>query len=248
MGTPSSITRTGKNEPWELQVARGQIAFHKTITKFGFNPLINDTEETIWEGGGIYSYPSSALTMTATSASGATDNDVKITIQGLDADYNEQSVEVTLAGSGTATTTKTFIRVFRAFVSGSTAPAGAISITNGGTTYAYINGDNQSLMALWTVPAGYTGYITQTDVTVLTEANNKYGTIRLITREQGKVFRTQDTYSAQNMDIIRQYSYPRIIPEKTDIEFRGIGSSSNALLRVSATFELIYIKNEIPTY
>lgn len=247
MGTPSSITRTGKNEPWELQVAREQIPFHKTITKFGFNPLINDTEETIWEGGGIYSYPSSAVAMTVTSASGGTDNGVKITVQGLDANYNEQSVEVTLAGAGTATTTETFIRVFSAFVSGSTAPAGTISITNGGTTYAYINGDNQTLMALWTIPAGYTGYITQTDVTVLTEANNKYGTIRLITREPGGVFRTQDTYSSQNMDIIRRYSYPRIIPEKTDIEFRSIGSSINALLRVSATFEIIYIKNEIPT-
>ena len=103
--------------------------------------------------------------MTVTSASGGTDNGVKITVQGLDANYNEQSVEVTLAGAGTATTTETFIRVFRAFVSGSTAPAGTISITNGGTTYAYINGDNQTLMALWTVPAGYTGYITQQIVT-----------------------------------------------------------------------------------
>ena len=248
MGTPSSITRTGKHEPWELQVARGQIAFHKRLLKFGFNPLINDTEETIWEAGGIYSYPSSAVAMTVTSASGGTDNGVKITVEGLDANYNEQSVEVTLAGAGTATTTETFIRVFRAFVSGSTAPAGAVSITNGGTTYGYINGDNQTLMALWTVPAGYTAYLVQTDATVLTEANNKYGSVRLITREPGGIFRTLDTYSAQNMDIIRQYTYPRIIPEKTDIEFRGIGSSSNALLRVSATFEIIYIENEIPTY
>ena len=248
MGTPSSITRTGKHEPWELQVARGQIAFHKRLLKFGFNPLINDTEETIWEAGGIYSYPSSAVAMTVTSASGGTDNGVKITVEGLDANYNEQSVEVTLAGAGTATTTETFIRVFRAFVSGSTAPAGVVSITNGGTTYGYINGDNQTLMALWTVPAGYTAYLVQTDVTVLTEANNKYGSVRLITREPGGIFRTLDTYSAQNMDIVRQYSYPLPIPEKTDIEFRGIGSSSNALLRVSATFEIIYIENEIPTY
>lgn len=248
MGTPSSMTRTGKHEPWELQVSRGQIAFHKRLLKFGYNALINDTEETIWEGGGIYSYPSSALAMTVTSASGATDNGVKITIQGLDADYNEQSVEVTLAGSGTATTTETFIRVFRAFVSGSTAPVGAITIANGGTTYAYINGDNQTLMALWTVPAGYTAYLVQTDVTVMTEANNKFGKVRVITREPGGVFRTQDNFSANNIDIVRSYAYPLPIPEKTDIEFRGIASSSNALLQVSATFEIIYIENEIPPY
>lgn len=239
-----SISQVGTTEPFELQVSRGQIPGHKRLLKFGYNPLINNVEETIWEGGGIYQYPSAALAMTATSSSGATDNGTVITVQGLDVDYNEVSQTVTLAGVGTATTTQTFRRVFRAFVSGSTAPVGAITIANGGTTYAYINGDHQTLMALWTVPAGYTAHLVQTDVTVMTEANNKFGKIRIITREPGGVFRTQDNFSASNIDIVRTYTYPLPIPEKTDIEFRAIASSSNALLQISATFEIIYIKND----
>ena len=131
-------------------------------------------------------------------------------------------------------------------MTGSKALTGTVSFANGGTTYATVNSDNQTLMSLWTVPAGYTAYILQTDVTVLTEANNKFGTIRLVTRLPGSVFRTQDMFAAQNSDVVRVYATPLPIAEKTDIEFRAIGSSANALLHVSATFELVYIKNSGP--
>jgi hypothetical protein len=244
MSEVSSISRYGKTEPFELQISRGQVAWHKRLLKFGNNPLINDTEETVWEAGGIYVYPTSAITLTATSSAGATDSNIAMTVQGLDADYNEISDNIVLSGSGTATTTKQFLRVNRAFVTGSKAATGTVSFTNNGITYATVNSDNQTLMALWTVPAGYTAYILQTDVTVLTEANNKFGTIRFVTRLPGSVFRTQDLFSAQNSSVTRTYSIPLPIPEKTDIEFRAIGSSANAALHVSATFELIYIKND----
>jgi hypothetical protein len=184
--------------------------------------------------------------MTVASASGATDNGVVITISGVDADYNEQSETVTLAGAGTATTTKFFLRVYRGFVAGSQEPTGAVTVANGGTTYAYINGDNQTLMALWTVPAGYEGFITQLDVTVLTEQNNKFGNIRLITREPGGVFRTQETFSVEQGPISLSYSTPVRIPEKTDIEYRAIASGLQADLRVSASFELLYIQKAGP--
>lgn len=241
-----SITQVGTSEPFELQVARGQIPGHKHVFKFGVNPVVQNVEETVWEGGGLYVYPSSALIMTVASASGATDNGVVITISGLDADYNEQSETVTLAGAGTATTTKSFLRVYRGFVAGSQEPTGAVTVANGGTTYAYINGDNQTLMAVWTVPAGYDGYITQLDVTVLTEQNNKFGNIRLVTREQGGVFRTQESFSAEGGAIALPYSIPVLIPEKTDIEYRAVASGLNADLRVSAAFEILYIQKAGP--
>lgn len=244
MAEIASVSQRGKYEPFELQISRGQIAWHNRLLKFGYNPLINEVEETVWEGGGIYPYPASAITLTATSSAGATDSDVAMRVSGLDANYNEISDNIVLSGAGTATTTKQFLRVNRAFVTGSKGLTGVVSFTNNGTTYATVNGDNQTLMALWTVPAGYTGYIVQTDVTVLTEANNKFGTIRLVTRLPGSVFRTQDLFSAQNSNVTRTYSLPLPILEKTDIEFRAVGSSANSALHVSATFELIYIKND----
>ena len=133
-----SITQVGTSEPFELQVSRGQVPGHYRVHKFGFNALINEIEETIWDVGALYAYPSAAAKMTATSTEGADDEDVQVTIQGLDSDYNQISETVTLNGSGTQETNSFFLRVFRAFIEGSQEPSGTINITSTGTTYARI--------------------------------------------------------------------------------------------------------------
>src|SRR5210317_2503903 len=85
--------------PYFLQVSRGLVTGHKRIFKFGYNGEIQNVEETIWDVGGLYAYPSSAVTMTATSSAGASDEDVEVTIQGLDTNYAELSETVTLNAS-----------------------------------------------------------------------------------------------------------------------------------------------------
>lgn len=233
--------------PYYLQVSRGLVSGHKRIFKFGHNPQIQNIEETIWDAGGIYSYPSSAVAMTVTSGAGATDNGVQITVSGLDASWNEQSETVTLASTGTATTTNTFLRVNRAFVSGGTAPTSNVTISNGGTTYAQItNGENQTLMSIWTVPAGYTAYLLALDATAFTEQNNKVATLRYLTREENGVFRVKNKFDLFQAAFHQNYITPEPILEKTDIEFRAVATSSNADLRVAASMDIIYIENTAP--
>jgi len=246
MTTPPSVTKLGRHEPFELQVVRNQIENHKTVFKFGFNPDVNSSEETIWDVGGIYAYPSSAVAMTVTTDAGtpANDNGVKVIVFGLDEDYNEVNDEVTLAGAGTATTTQTFLRVFRAYVSGSQAPTGNLNITNGGTTYARITlGENQTLMALWTVPAGYTGFLDHVNIATGTTNANQYVTAQIVQRTQGGVFRVmmkQTLGSGGVADFILRY--PIEVSEKTDLEVRAESSGSNNL--ISANFSIVYVKNE----
>ena len=241
-----SITARGIHEPFNLQVSRNQIYKHKSIFKFGFNPDVNGTLETIWDVGGIYAYPSSAVAMTVTTDAGtpANDNGVKVIVFGLDEDYNEVNDEVTLAGAGTATTTQTFLRVFRAYVSGSQAPTGNLNITNGGTTYARITlGENQTLMALWTVPAGYTGFLDHVNIATGTTNANQYVTAQIVQRTQGGVFRVmmkQTLGSGGVADFILRY--PIEVSEKTDLEVRAESSGSNNL--ISANFSIVYVKNE----
>jgi len=233
--------------PYFIQVSRGLVDGHKRLFKFGHNPVIQDISETIWDAGGLYTYPSSAVAMTVTSGAGATDNGVAITVQGLDSNYNEVSEEVTLASTGTATTTQTFLRVYRAFVSGSQAVTANTTIANGGTTYAQINnGENQTLMALWTVPAGYTAYLLDTKITAFTEQNNKIATINVIARRENGVFRTADKFDVFAAAITQDYKCPIPFPEKTDIEVRAVATSSNADLRVAAGLDIIYIANTAP--
>ena len=243
---PNVITFSGGvgSYPYFLQVSRGLVTGHKRIFKFGHNPQIQDIEETIWDAGGIYSYPSSAVTMTVTSGAGATDNGVEITVSGLDASWSEQSETVTLASTGTATTSNTFLRVNRAFVSGGTAPTSNVTISNGGTTYAQItNGENQTLMSIWTVPAGYTAYLLALDATAFTEQNNKVATLRYLTREENGVFRVKNKFDMSQAAFHQNYITPEPISEKTDIEFRAVATSSNADLRVAASMDIVYIEN-----
>jgi hypothetical protein len=230
--------------PYFLQVSRGLIDGHKRLFKFGHNPVIQDVEETIWDGGGLYTYPSSAVAMTVTSGAGATDNDVQVNVGGLDGDYNEVNETVTLAGSGTATTTQTFLRVNRCFIAGSTAPTDDVTVANGGTTYAQItNGENQTLMTVWTVPAGYTAYLMALDATAFTEQNNKVATLRYLTRELNGVFRVKNKFDLFAAAFHQNFITPEPISEKTDIEFRAVATSSNADLRVAASMDIIYIEN-----
>ena len=226
------------------QIAHGDLDGHHSVEKFGQNSDVNNVEETVWEGGGIYVYPSAAITMTATSASGAADVGVEVTMEGLDANYVEQSVVVTLDAAGTFTTTETFIRIFRAYVSGATEPAGVIDITNTGVTYAHVNGDRQTMMSLWTVPAGHTGFLRQFIASAHSETANRHVTIRLISRLLGKVFRTQDVFVASNGSIVKEHYTPLVFPEKTDIEVRAIASSAASTANVTATMSITYERDE----
>ncbi len=67
-----------------------------------------------------------------------------------------------------------------------------------------------------------------------------------MTKEQGGVFRTQETFSVEQGPISLPYTIPVHIPEKTDIEYRAVASSSQANLRVSAAFEILYIQKAGP--
>jgi len=261
MAEKSSISRVGTTEPFELQVSRGQISYHETQFKFGFNPLVVDSLETVWAQGGLYTYLSSASTLYISSSS--TDDDVAgtgartATVSGLDANYNEVSVTVDLDGQtgvqlGDASN---WIRVNRITVdtAGSGGQnAGVLYVgteatpSSGVPTNKYATvaiGDNQTLMALWTVPAGYTAYLYETHITVATEANNKYGIVTVLARPDGGVFNIKDKFTTVLDTVTQKYNFPLKFEEKTDIEVRAIGSSSNANIAISAGLDIIYIAN-----
>ena len=261
MAEKSSISRVGTTEPFELQVSRGQISYHKTNFKFGFNPDIDNSLETIWAQGGLYTYLSSASTLYISSSSTADDvastGARTATVSGLDANYDEVSVTVDLDGQNGVQlgSANNWIRVNRIAVD--TAGSGGqnagvlyvgteASPSSGVPTNKYATvaiGDNQTLMAIWTVPAGYTAYLTQLDVTVATEQNNKYATISTLARPFGGVFNVVDRFVKSESSHHQEFSFPLKFTEKTDIEIRGIASSAAADCAVSAALDFIYIAN-----
>lgn len=254
----SSISRIGTSEPFELQVSRGQIAYHKTNFKFGFNPDVDDSLETVWAQGGLYSYLAAASVLKVSSSS---TNDASagtgartVTLDGLDANYDEISEDVTLNGQTAVNTTQEFLRINRMTVNtagsgGQNAGviyAGTGTVTSGvpANKYATIAiGDNQTLMALWTVPKGYTAFLTQIDITVATAQNNKYCTAVLVSRPFGGVFQVKDKVVKSESSHNQSYTFPLQFDEKTDLEVRAIGDSASADIAISAALDFVYIKN-----
>ena len=131
--------------------------------------------------------------------------------------------------------------------------AGTGTVTTGvpANVYASINGvsgSNQSLMALWTVPAGYTAYLLQYDVSNGTTSNTPaVCKLILAVRPYGEVFQSKDVKSlTTGMHVEETFTLPQKITEKSDIEVRAISSSNAVTFDISAAFEIVYIKNEGP--
>ena len=256
----SSITRIGTSEPFELQVSRGQIAYHEFIHKFGYNPDIADSNETVWSQGGLYTYPTSASTMYISSSSTADTSAGTgartATVSGLDANFDEISETVSLNGQTGVQLNGAlnWYRVNRIAVN--TAGSGGVNAgvlyvgteatpTGGVPTNKYATvaiGDNQTLMCLWTVPRGYTAYLHQKDVSASSSAG-KFAIFTLVARPDGGVFNVKDRVTLANNSTSIPYWNPIVFNEKTDIEVRAEADSGGGVITASATLDITYIKN-----
>jgi len=232
-----SNLQLGKNSvQTNLALARGQIDDMSHINKFGFNPSTTNSFETVWDGSNVYGYIDVAIQLTVTSASGATDNGVVVELQGLDSNYNQLTRSVTLAGSGTATTTETFKRIFRARVTSGT-PDGNITIGDSQTYAQIIAGNNQTLMAVYTIPAGHTGYLVKFQGSQQKDQDTDF---QLLARPFGEVLQTKGRWAGRGGQINYDYPVPLKFEAKTDIEVRVKTSSTSA---AGALFDIILIED-----
>lgn len=257
MSEISSISRFGKTEPFQLQVARGQIAWHRSVVVFGFNGDVDSNPETIWPGGGILASPSAALQMTVSSSSA---NDTSsgtgartIYISGLDANYNEVSETITLNGQTAVTTVNSYIHINEAYVatagSGNSA-AGSIYIGTGvvtagvpATVYDIIAFDyNRRITGSYTIPAGYTGYVSEGLFSAGQSGGSNAVTGRLMTRGPNNIRLTVAVVTLNNGTADYVFEYPIGVPEKTTIEAQAFGSSENN--SCSSMFIILLVKNE----
>jgi len=236
-------------EPYELQVSKGQVVGASSLYKFARNPDINSTEETIWEHGGNYVFPTSAA-VRYVSSSDANDTNGgtganKVRVFGLDANYALIEEEVELAGQTQVATSLSYLRIYRAYVtlagSGGTA-AGTVYVADSGASagvptgnvYANLGTSNQTLLGVYTVPAGKTLYLDDVNFTAAISQANANATIKFNTRDFGSnVFRTIVITELQSGTYIDKFEYPQPIYEKTDIEVRAVATSSNNPITVS---------------
>ncbi len=228
----SSITRMGTIEPFDLQVARGQITGHRKLDLFGYSSAVGSTAMgPLWEGltgsGGNYPFPATAGTISVVSDS-ASDTAVTMVISGLDASFAEQVESIALTGTTPVVSTKSFLRINSVTTSVGNA-VGNVTFTRGATVIAKVNaGLGQTQMSIFSVPAGHTLFITyyqadgNTSITGGQYMNTRF---RLTTNPSGVVLVSGQTTYVQQLQI--PFGVPLAVNEKSDfeIQFQGSGGA-----------------------
>jgi hypothetical protein len=255
MGIYSSVSRQGAYEPFELQVARGQIQAHSVVTIAGYNSDVDTAWEMITPVGNL-SYPAAALQMTVSSAD-ADDTSAgtgarTVLITGLDANYAVISETLTMNGQTAVTTTNSFLRINAMLVTTagtSLANEGIIYIGSGtvtsgvpATIYNVIAaGFNNATSSQYTVPAGYTGYLAVARIGLAQDAGTTLITARTRFVGTNGIALTGPVIVTNNGISTIDFPYPIAIAEKTRIQGEAIGGAADN--EAAGFFELVLIKN-----
>jgi hypothetical protein len=241
MGTYSSVSRQGAYEPFELQVARGQIQGHEVVNVFGYASAVSTSFVSVWENNAAYVFPTVASTMVVSSSS-ASDTAVSVQIDGLDAGYNRITEVVALNGTSNVTTTNVYWRINNVITTVGSA-VGTVYVKNaGGTTYAQIAiGNGKTNMSVYTVPAGYTAYITQADAFSSTSVTSGvFATFRVLITSSTGISNVAIAAPFLNTFAVTR-PYPYAIVEKSDLQLQC--KSSGAGLGIGVLGIGVLIKN-----
>lgn len=217
-----------------LELAAGNITGQSHINKFGYDENVGTVSYgTIWDGGSIYSYIGTPGVASVTSDDGG-DTGNLVDIQGLDADYNLVTETVAVGSTGT----QVFSRVFRAICQ--TECVGEVDIiVDSATRATVLAGAGQTLMALYTVPAGKTAYLLKFQGSI--DKSNGEAKFRLMARPFGNGFQVKGQFgTAAGSYVSYDYPIPLKFEEKTDIEIRAIAGST---LGAGAIFDLVLVDN-----
>ena len=235
------------DEDFKLNVARGKVRGAEAVHKFGAVPQMSiNTTGTIWDKNDtVYPWSSfdSAGVLVAKQAN-ASDNGKKVTVFGLDDDFDEVSEEFTLSSSGDVTGSVSFRRVYRAYITEGAANAANIIFEKSSVEVIRIlAGKAQTLMAIYTVPAGYTGYIYQGTASAESGAD---GTGDMFIRYFGETaFRIGHSFEVAGAggEYNYQFSFPVQVPEKSDIDVRLSTRSNNG--RYTAAFDILLVQEAV---
>lgn len=224
------------------------------IRKFGRNPDIDTTTdpEDIWEFGGLYTFPDNSGEQMYVSSSNGSDTEILL-IDGLDSNFNRKTVVIQLSGqTKTLVPDGVFSRVFRSYTDNATELQGDVYIytdsdvslgvpDTASAVKAVVSPENQqTLMSIYTIPAGYHGWIVEIYgiCSKVLGVTNPAADMKLMIGEYNKTLRTQ--YTCEFTDAIYKddFSIPLIVPEKTDILWRAQTTKDNNTT-INAGFSLL---------
>jgi len=253
------IEAKGKPFPVDtlLDTPAGNIDGYSAVNKFGASSNVADgTEEEVWDGAVAYTWPTSAsITHVRSAVDSATTQGMVIEVQGVDTNYDLTVQNATLDGTNSTTEvalTTALRRVFRIKVLDANAADQDIwaGPTGFATQQAIVQaGNNQTLMAIYTVPNNKTAYITKYYGTIIGEAGPPavlpdYVLFKLWNRDNANGYAAQLKHqvgvASAGTSIIEHEFKPYVkVTEKTDIYMAALPDGDDAY--VSAGFDMILV-------
>jgi len=249
-----------------LAIAKGDVTNTTFIHKFGNAPDFDtgDSPVTIWDGANDasldemqYNYSTTAAIDSLSSSNAGDTQDIEI--QGLDSNYDLVTQTITLTGQTRAALSTSLIRVFRlknvgstdlagsAYVYENTAISGGVPTDTTKVRAMIENGNNQTLMAVYTIPNGYTGYMRDWYAATSGASRDSAYVIDLYARPFGQVFQLKHKSALNDTGstyIQHKYEEPEKFTEKTDIEMRvTLADASKTAASVSGGFDIVLIQN-----
>ena len=260
----TSVITTVK--PFELAVKMGQVPGYSAIDKFGVNLNITTATdpEDVWEFGGMYNYDTNGTAPIKYLSSSSTADTQTIQIVGLDVDGYEVIQNIKLTGQTNVNLTDSLWRVYRMQNQSSVSLVGIVychtdaAPTDGVPLAAKVravidDGNNQTLMSLYTIPRGKVGFLYRGEIGIHYEsatptADVHYAHCHYESRRYGKVFTIKKavtvlTHANSIFQDVR--SFPDPIPALTDIKI--LAEEVTTTLGLFATFDIMLVDESVFT-
>lgn len=236
--------QTVSNANWNLQVAMGNVTGVTGLSISGYNDNVGTTYVPLWHGNTTYTYFNAATQLTVWSDS-ASDTNISVKIDGLDTDYLPITETVTLTNGVTGVvTTKSFFRVNSMSLTRTPMNVGVIHCGNNGKTTvlcAIEAGAGRSQQTIYTVPAGYTFFLTQSNWFTNNTGQNT-GLYRSYTQSPTGLINVILTFPfPENYNSLKVV--PRPYYEKTDIQWQVASKSGS--VQVGGQVEGYLISNSV---
>ena len=225
-----------------VAIGQGNAPGKERVAMLGFSTEVGTSCETIWEYSRPYVYIDKGQTLRVVCKSANDDTSGTgartMKIFGLDSLYAEQNETLTLSGTDTIETANKYVRVFRlrVFTGGSTGlNADSIWVFNDSATDTclalMLPGENRTQMAVYTVPAGKTFY--------MSAFHGSQGVVKqthcaISKRPFGSVFGHVDIAEIYLSPFVYQYVIPKSFAAKTDIEVHAstVGGGGSLAIRL----------------
>ena len=252
-----------------LEMSRGNIDGTSSVNKFGRNPDCDSAASVtavpigrdIWDGGvgGATAWvPPTTARIHAIASSNDEDGGagtdtgaLTMRIYGLDSAFALQQEDVTLNGTTPVNTANTYTMLYRMLVL-TAGSAGrnlgnitATAATDGTVTAQITIDNNQTLMAIYMIPAGVTGYMTNWHGDLLkTGGATKFADFHLMSMDFGGVWRVRSSAStgSDGANVFQQHIKPyKSFSAKSLIKV--VSNPSADAQDIGAGFDLVLVDN-----